>query len=554
MGATWRAAWRLGATPTFLVLVGLGLANLLGGVVLAPSGTGAGRAVLECLHANFTPFVWAAMVWAAANTRAEAPPFECAAALALLGLGALTLGGLVALGHQLATAPADSTLLEPVGFLRGVYFNLGWPTVQLAALLAASRALHRNRWVGVATATVAALALNLLCSHPLLTVGAPVSVWSALNGYGPALPAHLAAGALWSGAAVLLLIAAEWHRGRHLSRGLAAAAWLAFCASGLAAAWLLNERDRTATPSAVRTPDPASVAQAPPVYTRGELTVEFAPHIHRVRSRGALILANRGSASVPVLHFGLRPGTAVRRLALTGELVSATPILRSYRLNRPLEPKETLKIAFDFSWADPDTILANGASACLADLVPLPGGTAPGPRTSIDPCPRRFEALHTPHSLALRLRIGTAVDQIAIAPGEPTSAWKENGRAFFEYTPNGRVSLAATVHSGRYAIANENWRGVAIRAYHHPAHAHLAPRMLAHGASALATTADAASETRDAPRARRWLHVVEVPDYTPLVRPPALLGLTWHTRAPPPPVAPKTGVLRYSEHGQAPRA
>ena len=208
--------------------------------------------------------------------------------------------------------------------------------------------------------------------------------------------------------------------------------------------------------------------------------------------------------------------------------------------DRPAADSETLKIAFDFSWADAETILANGASACLPDLDPLPGGAAAtGPRTAIAPCPKPLAESHGAPIPALRLRLGTAIDQIAIAPGEPTGAWKENGQAFFEYTPADAVPLSATVHSGRYATADTTWRGVAIRAHHHPAHAHLAARMLAHGTAALAASA--------APQTGRWLHVVEVPDYTPLHRPPALLGFP--RRVPtPPPTTPATGVLRYSEH------
>ena len=530
-----RTAWRLGARPTSLALVGLGLANLAGALALDPSGAGGARAGLEALHANFTPFAWALIVWAAANTRPGARPVESAAALTLLGFGALTLAGIVAFAHQFALAPAHAAPLEPMRYLHGVLLNIGWPTAQLATLLAASGALTRKRWVGVAVATTAALALNLLCEHPLLAVGAPVGVRSDMNGYGPALPAHLAAGGGWTGCAVLMLVAAEWRHGRRPSPGMGAAAWLAFCAAALAAAWLLNDHARRATLNTVATPAPAW-----PAYRRGELLVEFDPHAHRIRSRGVLILANTGGASVPVLHLGLRQGTEVRRLAMTGELTSTAPLRRSYRLNRPLEPKETLKIAFDFSWADAETILANGASACLADLVPLPGGAAAtGPRTTTAPCPQSLAEWHGASIPALRLRIGTAIDQIAIAPGEPTGAWKENGQAFFEYTPAGTVPLSATVHSGRYATADTAWRGVTIHAHHHPAHAHLAARMLAHGAAALAASA--------APQTGRWLHVVEVPDHTPLHRPPTLLGFP--RRVPtPPPTTPTTGVLRYSEH------
>ena len=521
----WKTARWIVFRPACLALLALGIGNLLGGLALGLAEAPTTRTTLEAVHANFAPLCWAMIVWAAASVIPKGtPPSQAAAALGLAGLGGLTLAGFAAVGYQYVSGDVP---VEPALYLHGVYFNLGWPTLQFAALLACARVACGRPWIGVCLAAAGSMASRFVFELPLLRFGAPVGVWSDMNGYGATLPAHLAAGLYWTGCCVLLLVSAQWrHRGKP-PRNAGATAWLAAATCAVAATWLLGQ-SAGASPSATGIAVEESSAHEPqPVYTRAALVVEFDPDAHSVRSRGAVVVANRHDEWIPTLRFTVRPGMSFARLALTGELVSETPTGRSYRLNRPLEPGETLKIAFDMTWTAPATVLANGAAIRLAALVPR---FADGPHGNAT----------TP--IPLTIRVGTSLAQTAIGPGTSTGEWKENGRRFFEYRSPTPVPLSATVHTARYATVTENWQGVAIQAHHHPGHADRAVRMLADARRQLATKAGSRYP-------HRWLHIVEVPDYNPAARTPSVLALSWRKPTPQRGLSdPPTGIRTYSEH------
>lgn len=511
------------AIPACLALFVIGLANLLGGLALGAGAAASTRTMLEALHANFGPFGWAMLLCAcAAVGRPARGPVAAAGALCGVALGGLTIAGLLCVCNQ----AARGAVIEPALYLHGLYFNLAWPALHLAGLGACAQTLAHRPWLGVAIAAALHLGLNVAFDHPLLAFGAPVSPWSEMNGYGPFLWPHLIAGIYWTAWTALLLIGAEcWCRKRS-SRNLVVAAWVAAMLCALSGAWTV--RNTPAEPTPAR-PTPATGAQ--PTYTRLDLNVEFEPGRHRIRSRGAAVVANRHNAAIPVLHFVFNTGVTVHRLRLTGErLENSHPQHRSYRLNRPLAPKETLKITFDVERADHpfdrrQRLLANGASAALADLVPPLGAVA--------------------HSaVALRIRLGTSLDQVTVAPGLPTGQWSENGRRFFAFEADAPVPLLARVHSGRYATARAAWRGVAIDVYHHPAHAGRVPGVVRLAERKLS------GWTADGTYPHRRLRMVETPNYEPIARPPSLLALGWSGASSPAKDVPRlpTGVWAYSEH------
>lgn len=518
-------AWTYSATTTgaCLALLALGLANLLGGLALGAGAAASTRTMLEAVHANFGPFGWAMLLCACAAVGGPGRgPFAVAGALCGVALGGLTIAGLLCVCYQ----AARGAVIEPALYLHGLYFNLACPALHLAGLAACAQTLARRPWLGVAIAAALHLGLNVAFDHPLLAFGAPVSPWSEMNGYGPFLWPHLIAGIYWTAWTALLLIGAECWRRRRASRNLLVAAWVAAVLCALSGAWTVRNTPPEPTPAR-----PMSATGAQPTYTRLDLDVEFEPGRHRIRSRGAAVVASQHNAAIPVLRFAFDAGVTVHRLRLTGErLENSHPRHRSYRLNRPLAPKETLKITFDIELADHpfdrrQRIFANGASAALADLVP-PLGSA------------------TDVAVALRIRVGTSLDQIAVAPGRPTGQWSENGRRFFAFEADAPVPLLARVHSGRYATVRAAWRGVAINVYHHPAHARRVPSAVRLAERKLSGWA------ADGAYPHRWLHLVEAPDYRAIARPPSLLAFGWSGAPAAAADVPRlrTGMWAYSEH------
>lgn len=518
--ASTRAA-TTGATAACVALLALGVANLVGGLALGAGDTASTRAMLEAIHANFTPFGWAMLVCASA---ALAPPgrgpFAAAGALCVVALGGLTVAGLVCVCYQAARGAA----IDPTLYLHGLYFNLGWPALHLAALGACVQTVLRRPWLAAAITAASHLALNVAFDHSLLAFGAPVSPWSAMNGYGPYFWPHVVAGVFWSAWSALLLIGAKcWHRKR-TSHDALAAAWVAVVVCGLSCAWTVRNAPPEPAPAT-----PTRAAQAQPTYTRLDLEVEFEAHRQRIRSRGTAVVVNQHDVAIPVLRFAFDSGVTLHHLRLTGEPVAVGhPRHRSYRLNRPLAPKETLKITFDlerFHHPFDRGQRVNGASAALADLIPSLGPVG--------------EA-----TVALRVQVGTSLHHTAVAPGRQTGEWSENGQRLFAFAADAPVRLSARVHSGRYATARTAWEGVAITVYHHPAHAGRVPGMVRLAERTLARW------MADGTYPHRWLHLVEAPDYRPVAQPPSLLACGWRRASAAAADVPRlpTGVWVYSEH------
>ena len=218
-------------------------------------------------------------------------------------------------------------------------------------------------------------------------------------------------------------------------------------------------------------------------------------------------------------------------MSLTGELLTATqgnPI-RSYRLNRPLEPQETLKVDFDLKSRPGVTfpgVVPNGTVLRTADVLPSLGPTDPATFFATAP------------AVAFRVRLGTSLDQVAVAPGLLAREWKENGSRYFEYQTPTPIRPLVTFHSARFAVSHDLSGDVPIALYHHPAHALATTSMFSYGQARLAALRGG--------YARPQLRIVEVPDWRPALRPPGLLGFQWRRAvAGDQPIL--GGVLAYSE-------
>ena len=111
----------------------------------------------------------------------------------------------------------------------------------------------------------------------------------------------------------------------------------------------------------------------------------------------------------------------------------------------------------------------------------------------------------------LHIRIGTTLDQVAVAPGQLARTWKQEGRRYFQYSTQHPVPLAASIHSGRYEVFRMPCGGAEVEAYIHPPHRAAAPRLLAAAHEALQCARDA-----DQPGTVR---IVETPDYSRKIGP-----------------------------------
>lgn len=533
-------------TASWIVL-GLGLGNLLAGLVGASDWLPT-FAVLDIVYANLAGALWIVAVHLGGQ-----PPLArfgrgiAAKVFALAGVVAamLTAAGAVAIAVQLwrSTMPPDMPL-----YTAGLYANLGASTLHLALLAVALRAILGRRWLATGATAVVWIGTNLGFDHPLLRFGTPINPASGMSGFGPFVAPGIALGLHWTGCC-LVLIAVGWRMAGRRTAGtggtadrpwepnIAAAVWTAGVAWIVSGGWILANANLGEPVEAVGNNPPATPQGPPqPDYSRLDIAIQISPLERILLSRGSAIAVNRREVPIPELHFGIPRSVDVVALHTTGALVGidGTTGCRRYRLNRPLEPKETLKIEFDLRWTadgfpdpgEPPRLLGNGTFASTADVVPGLGcANGPHPFRSAPP-------------VAYRAQLGTSLDQVAVTAGTLVRAWKENGWSFFEYETEAPIPPFTTIHSGHYAIQSAARAGTLVEVFHHPQHGGNVERMIAAAHAALAH--------RSAPRAgQRRIRVVEVPDYRPFRR----LGLLGLGLVPPPAASGFGRVLPYSERG-----
>ena len=533
----------------------LGLVNLLAGLTFGKADWLPTFAALDIIYANFAFAPWIVGVYLGS----QPPRTPCGRSIATKAVATtavvaamLTAAGLVAVAVQAVrgTAPVDWLRL-----VAGLYANLGIATLHLALLAVATQAILGRRWLAVGVTAAVWVGTNLGFAHPLLRFGAPISPASGMNGFGPFLASQVALGIHWTAFCVVLLAAGRRvgacrsanAGGRtlpSLGPNAFAVVWTAGVAWLVSGGWILHNANIGKVRPTDRNAQQGESDLPQPVYSRLALDIVISPLERILLSRGTAIAVNSLDVPIPELHFGIPPVLEVVSLHMTGEFVGtdgATACHR-YRLNRPLEPKETLKITFDLKWIPRGLIhgraatplLENGTFVSTADIVPALG------------CANGPHPFQTAPPVAYRARISTSLDQVAVTAGTLVRAWKENGWSFFEYEPQGPISPFTTVHSGHYAIHREARAGRLFEVFYHPKHRNNVGRMMGAGQAALAK--------RPKPKiGQDVVRIVEVPNYQPF-RHLGFLGicLAERRRGRACPVTTETGAESRRGRGQAP--
>ena len=530
--------------PCWFVL-GFGLGNLLLAMAFGVGDWLPTFAVLDLVYTNFAYASWFVVAYLGAQ-KPVAPSgwglVAKTAANAIVGGVMLTAAGIAAVIGQLwhGTIP-DVPLL-----VAGIYANLGWSTLHLAMLAVAVRAILGHRWLSVATTVVLWTGSNLAFEHPLLRIGASISPASGMNGFGPFLVPQVAGGIYWTGFCIVLLVLGRLIAARRsvrpdgsashtLTPNTFAIVWTAAVACVVTGAWIAVQAAHADRPTNEASGTQAFCEPAQPVYSRLDLDISISPLERVLVSRGTAIVVNRHDEPIPDLYFDA-PLELVS-LDLTGDYVGPADATRRhrYRLNRPLEPRETLKIEFELRWLANDfetgprntRLVENGTYVRTSDVVPALGNARDGDPFAAAP------------PVAFRARIGTSLDQVAVTAGTLVRAWKENGWSFFEYESREPIPPLTTIHSGHYAVQRRRVEEGIIEVFHHPPHRANVRHMIDAGRAALTHRSTSTSATDPV------VKVVEVPGYRAFRR----LGFAWlgHTQAPP--ETPRGLVLPYSERG-----
>ncbi len=356
--------------------------------------------------------------------------------------------------------------------------------------------------------------------------------YSDMSGFGPFLKNWLFFRAYWAVFAALLIYfgylfvvrgndtAFRWRT--HLAKSRFKSSWPV--AAGLGVGWVVKAGFgyyNTKVLNTYRTSDQSDEDQVryektykrfehmvQPHYTDVEYTIDLDPANRAIQYTADIVLKNKSNEAIDTLYFNVPHRMKVVIDIPNAELVLNDEDLdqRMYKLKQPLTAGEEIQLKVTGGW-EPDGIenrtgftglLANGSFFNNMELIPSIGYSAGGeiqdradrrkyglppndrmPRLTADSAQRMQNYLMANSDwVNVRTTIGTATDQIAIAPGSLKKEWTEKGKRWFRYELDHKALNFYSFLSARYEVAREKWNGVDLEVYYQKEHAVNVPRML----------------------------------------------------------------------------
>jgi ABC-2 type transport system permease protein len=243
-----------------------------------------------------------------------------------------------------------------------------------------------------------------------------------------------------------------------------------------------------------------------PQLTATKLQVEIYPNRQQVEIYAAYTLVNKDTLPIGSIHIGSISGVEPKEVNFDRKaasvLIDKELGYHIYALEQPLQPGDSLLVNFVVHYKQHGFqhigtsawVVDNGAYFTNYDLLPAMGYQRYRelndavlrkkyklPLRPEIPSLYDREARKKPVSTdqtTFEAIVGTAMDEVAVAPGALQKTWTENGRRYFHFKTDAPIRGEYRFLSGNYAVQKSKWNDVAIRIYYHPDHAQNIERML----------------------------------------------------------------------------
>ena len=401
------------------------------------------------------------------------------------------------------------------GLYLSLLYYIGLPLVLSAVLAISIQILIKNRYAGLAIASVILLVLNTRIAemigigNALVTFGKTFrTAYHDMNGFG-SYPAAFHVKMLFnvSAAILLVIITGAWYRGKSFqpkTPGSLVIVCLVFLtlSSGAYLSYHLFVTPDSAKAAAENDWKEAyerkfkSYAQLHrPTIVDVRAEVDLYPTSQRYEVSGSYNLVNKTAQSLDTLLVYVPAEARVQSLSIPGaKLIRQASEFHHYffLLDQSLTPGDSLLMQFSFtsSWSPFrghtafNSIIENGSFIRISRYFPSFGYQDGNEITnSIERKKRKLheqlplKSLESPAAspydygfINLSMTVSTEGDQTAIASGDLRKQWTDKGRKYFHYTSDRPIPFRFAVSSARYKVERSIYRNIPIEVYYDARH------------------------------------------------------------------------------------
>lgn len=235
------------------------------------------------------------------------------------------------------------------------------------------------------------------------------------------------------------------------------------------------------------------------------IEAELYPGPNDFEAKGKYLLENKGNVPIDTLYINHDQTLTNITIDDASTLVKKDSIfdIQLFALVDPLQPGDTLGLSFtqknrpNTPFSQDIRVRRNG-TFLNSDLFPKIGyqpnmeisNTQKRKKYDLPPKPRMASITDTAARantyitncadwVNFEMTIGTAGDQIAVAPGNLIKEWEQDGRKYYTYKMNRPMLNFYNISSARYEVVEEMHNGTRVAIYYHKDHDYNLDRMMA---------------------------------------------------------------------------
>ena len=220
------------------------------------------------------------------------------------------------------------------------------------------------------------------------------------------------------------------------------------------------------------------LSTAQPIITALKLTIDIFPEKQSYSSTGTYTIQNQGITNIDTILLKSSFNDITQyHWDLPVTLLGQDTVMQVVviKLSKPLAPQDSMLLRFSVInkantlLTQNSPVLKNG-TYLKSSFLPAIGWQPMEESKRVMENTRQHYQRADEHGVCIQTTISTSGEQVAFAPGTLEKKWTHQNRNYYHYLTANPVKLVFGILSGMYQKAEEIYKGIPIRIFHHPGH------------------------------------------------------------------------------------